>query len=370
MTIRSSLKWLAALIIVILAALFTLRMVRPRAITAEVKRDEAINAVSGTLTVEEKFRMQVRSESGERVVSTNMEVGQGIREGETILQLDTTERKLQIEAIVIQYEAHKDQMALGSPLKFNISEQEEALADLEELDEQGSVSPRQLKKSERRLEELKESEQRQRINDRSRLLLLENSLREKRMELAQMTVKSPIDGVIVNVFAYEGDLINPKSVVAEIISAERRILAKISEEDFAKVEVDQKATVRLLGYGKRLFNGSVVQILPTTDPDTQRYSVFLNVEIEREKLTPGLTGEVSIIVGQREDALLVPARAVFDGKVYVVNDSVVELRSVEKGFQSLNLIEIREGLKAGERIIVENLERFRDGDRVRLDKAD
>ena len=80
---------------------------------------------------------------------------------------------------------------------------------------------------------------------------------------------------------------------------------------------------------------------------------------------PGITGEVSIDVGEHEKALIVPRRAVQGHSLYAVVNSRVELRKVELGYVSLNAVEVLSGVKEGEQVIVEQLDRFRPGDHVR-----
>jgi multidrug efflux pump subunit AcrA (membrane-fusion protein) len=51
----------------------------------------------------------------------------------------------------------------------------------------------------------------------------------------------------------------------------------------------------------------------------------------------------------------------------VVSNGRVELRKVQVGYVALNVVEILSGLKAGEQVLVEKLDQFRDGDRVRVE---
>ena len=168
-------------------------------------------------------------------------------------------------------------------------------------------------------------------------------------------------------FAHPGDLINVGSPIVTLITTSRLVEAKISEEDFANIQVGQKATVIFLPYGEFEYNGIVQKILPTADPETQRHMVDLNItDIQPEKLIPGITGEVTVVVGTHHANAIIPRRALFNESVYVVTDGTVELRHVKTGFLWLRGAEITDGLKPGEQVIVEDLESFRAGDRVRV----
>jgi multidrug efflux pump subunit AcrA (membrane-fusion protein) len=132
------------------------------------------------------------------------------------------------------------------------------------------------------------------------------------------------------------------------------------------IKVGQRATVRFLTYGKDQYNARVAKVLPSADSATQRYTVYLEVFLpEGRTLVPGLTGEVSIVIAERDNAVIIPRRALVGDYVYVVDGSRVVLRKIEKGYESLNQVEIISGLKAGELVIVDQQDRFRRGDRVR-----
>jgi hypothetical protein len=62
---------------------------------------------------------------------------------------------------------------------------------------------------------------------------------------------------------------------------------------------------------------------------------------------------------------LIPRRALFGDNVYAVQNGRVQLRKVEVGYVSSNIAEITKGLSTGEQVVVEDLDKYRDGDRVR-----
>jgi RND family efflux transporter MFP subunit len=174
---------------------------------------------------------------------------------------------------------------------------------------------------------------------------------------------------VSEVFAHPGDLVDPGSPIMSVITTNRIVEAKISEEDFANIRVGQPASVHFIPYGAFVYNGTVSKILPTADPETQRHLVDLNItDIKPELLIPGITGEVTITVGSRQAKAIIPRRALINDNVYVVKDGTVELRQVTKGYIWLTGVEILSGLEPGEQVIVEDLESFRAGDTVRTEE--
>lgn len=358
---------LGVLVVVLVAAVWGSNFVlRPVAKTAPVYKAKAYNAVPGSVTVREEYPQNLSSEAEGRLISNSMDPGKKVKQGETLAQIDQEDLKLTIEHLESELRAAKEKLAIGSATlierdnaKDHLDTSERRLL-LKELAEADVIKERRLFKGIEQKLALEE------INNRQSIESLENTLKVRRNDLKKMTVVAPFDGVITAVFARQGELLPAKAPIGTIITLTRAVEAKISEENFSGITVGQKATVRFLSYGGTNYDGSVIKILPTADPLTQRYIVLLDVKIEPEKLVPGLTGEVSIIVAEREGAMLIPRRALFDKRVYVVAKGRVELRKVEVGFEGLDEAEILSGLSIGDEVIVEELEKFRDGDRVKV----
>ena len=137
------------------------------------------------------------------------------------------------------------------------------------------------------------------------------------------------------------------------------------------MKVGQSARLRLLTYGNQNYEATVSELLPTAD-EAQRFTVNLEVKVDPkllpELLKPGSSGEVTITVAQRPGAVMIQRRGLFDAnKVFVVKDGRVQKREVEVGFVALNIVEIRKGIEVGDQVIVDRLEEFRDGQRVRAE---
>ena len=72
----------------------------------------------------------------------------------------------------------------------------------------------------------------------------------------------------------------------------------------------------------------------------------------------------TLVIRAAYEEPLVPRRAVFGNGIYVVEDGRVKRRKVELGYVSLNIVEVTKGLKAGEVVIVDDIDKYREGDRV------
>jgi multidrug efflux pump subunit AcrA (membrane-fusion protein) len=126
-----------------------------------------------------------------------------------------------------------------------------------------------------------------------------------------------------------------------------------------------KAKVQLYAYRTRTFEARVTSVQPAADPTTQRYTIVLEMEKPPDNLMVGMTGEMNIITGVHENALLVPTRALLVDQALVVNGGIVQRRTVNVGFRTLDFSEALNGLSEGDRVIISDQDKFHSGQPVR-----
>ncbi|HEY4990214.1 MAG TPA: efflux RND transporter periplasmic adaptor subunit [Opitutaceae bacterium] len=361
------LKVLVAIAVIVVAAVVVPRYLRPVAKVETVISGDAIDAEPGSLTVKEKYSMQMKSSVSGRVLNKDykLEVGMPVKEGDLLVHLDTGDVEIAIEQVQAEYDAAKQRIALGSAEKYLLETAQSDFNNVERLFKMGQVSDSEYQKAHRAVETIMQRQAQEKVRDEEDLKTDENTLKARRREMEMMTITAPFDGVVSMVNAHPGDLIGSGAPIVTLITTDRVVEAKISEENFANIKEGQNATVTFLPYGEWLYHGVVTKILPTADPETQRHLVDINVtDIAPEKLVPGITGEVTIEVGRRHAKAIIPRRAILNENVYVVKDGKVELRPVKKGFVWLTGAEVVSGLEPGEQVIVEDLDSFREGDSV------
>jgi RND family efflux transporter MFP subunit len=339
---------------------------RPVAQVMPVVRGKAVRFVPGTVEVKAEYGIELKSEVGGRVSASDLDVGKKVFKNDVLVQIDPGDVDLDIERIKNEITAARKKVELGSTLRPDVLNSKDTLDALERQTKAGAYPAAEFEKQRRTHQQLEQKMVLDEVNNKLALDNFENSLRAKEREKGKMTITAPSDGQITTVVARVGDLIDRNAPIATIISVGRTVEAKITEENFAAIKLGQKATVRFLTFGADQYNAVISKILPSADPTTQRYTVFLDIFLpEGRQLLPGLTGEVSIIIAERANALIIPRRALVGEYVYVVEGSKLALRKVAKGYDSLNQVEILSGLQDGEFVVVEQQDRFREGDRVR-----
>lgn len=338
-----------------------------------VIRGKAVSAVPGSVKVTaDKGIREFKSEVAGRVLSCEaLDPGKSFKKGDVLLQLDTTElvRELKLAEEDFASRQAKRKLLLETNQERVVAK--DLLDNATRLEKRGDVSAETVKGYTRALQALDDRAAIEEFDNKKAKTDFDNAIETKRILLRKMSLVAQEDGVVDGVLVAPGALIRDGQSVATIFSNERVVIAKISEEKFGGIKLGQPAKVRLLIYGSEPpFDAKVSKIIPTADEATQLYSVYLDVAVDPIRLPPGSNGQATITVGERENQLLIPRRAIFSGNnVFVVKNSRVEQRKLSLGFLDLNKAEVLEGLKEGEMVIVDNIDQFHDGQRVRLPAA-
>ena len=356
---------LAVLGIVVYAVSY---LMRPVAQVVAAGRGKAVRTVPGTVEVKSEYNIELKSEVGGRVLSSKLNIGGKVFKGDTLVTIDPGDVDLEIERISNDIVAAKRRVEIGSTLRADEENKKDTLENLGRQVKAGAVAQADFDKEKRLYQQLVQRRELDEVALKGALDTLENGLRAKQREKSKMIIVAPSDATITAVYARVGDLIANNSPIASLISVTRTIEARLSEDNFAAIKVGQRASVRFLTFGNDQYPATISKVLPSADPTTQRYSVYLDVDMpEGRQVVPGLTGEVSIITAERPNAVTIPRRSLVGDYVYVVEDGRVTQRKVEKGYDSLSQVEILKGVDNGALVIVEQQDRFRSGDRVRTE---
>src|SRR5204863_8526308 len=125
-------------------------------------------------------------------------------------------------------------------------------------------------------------------------------------------------GVLSTASTMDGEPVADCNQLFPASSRETYVRDEVNEEDLGEVKPGMKATVQLYAYRTKTFEARVSSVQPAADPDTQRYTVILEMEKPPDNLMAGMTGEMNIITGTHENALLVPTRALLVDQALVV----------------------------------------------------
>jgi len=131
------------------------------------------------------------------------------------------------------------------------------------------------------------------------------------------------------------------------------------------VRVVTVANVQVQATGER-FSAKVARLTNSFDRSTRTMQVEVDVPNEKNKLSPGMYADVTLIVENRPDALTVPVMALnrANDKTTVLaldSENRVTLREIRTGIEDPNSVEVLAGLSSGDRVIVGNLGTYQTG---------
>lgn len=360
------LKTLLPLALVAGVAILVSDRLRPTVSVAEARIGTAVNAVTGTVRVTAQIDLSVSTEVDGRLRDLKVQLGQRVKQGEVVAEMESEEIALQLRQQRIRLEAARELQELPPTSKHDL---EQALAELETARvafQRGAVSEADLRRRMREVEKLEAAVRSEEIRRREAADLLMVGVQILEHQVARMTLRAPHDGEVLEVKAFPGSWLWRGNQIVRLSSEERSIELTLSEEDSHGVGLGQEATVRLASFPGDPIRAVVEYLFPVADSEAKTRVVALRVEGGDPRLVPGLTGEAVLMKDTRPNAVLIPRRALMGNRVYVVQDEVVQVREVRSGFLALNFAEILSGLEAGEMVVLENQADLRAGQRVRL----
>jgi len=210
----------------------------------------------------------------------------------------------------------------------------------------------------------------ERIERDRNLAALAETVHKLESQLKNSELRSPMDGLLTDIKTIDNELVGEGNELFTVSSRKNYVRGEVNEEDVGSVKPGMKAVVRLYAYRNQQLAAKVSSIQPAADPETQRYTIVLQLDSPPDNLMAGMTGEMNIITGMHDNALLVPTRALHVDQVLVVKNGIVQKRTVTTGYQTLDFTEILKGLTEGNRVIVADQDRMRPGRPVRQHKVD
>lgn len=213
-------------------------------------------------------------------------------------------------------------------------------------------------------------------------------LTRQNLNLQYATVRAPISGRIGQSFVTEGALVsqgdtNTMATVQQIDKVYVDVKQSISEYErlqtalqSGELSANNEKTVRISNSHGQPYKVSAKMLFEdiNVDPETGDVTIRIEVQNPERKLLPGMYVRVNIDRASVPQALLVPAQAIQrningEPQVYVINaKDAADIRPIELGQQYEQFYIVSKGLKAGEKVVVEGVERIQPNQKLELAK--
>jgi len=195
-------------------------------------------------------------------------------------------------------------------------------------------------------------------------------LRSSQARLSKTVIRAPFDGFVglrrINI----GDYATIGQELVDVVQLDPlRVDFSIPETLLPKVRPDQPVAVTVDAYPDDVFGGNITAVAPKSDVRGHSLEVRASLPNDELKLRPGLFVRVTVSLGVRQDAIIIPEQAIWpigqDKTVYVVVDGKAQQRVVMLGERQPGAVEIIGGLEAGETVVTAGQMKLYEGAAVR-----
>jgi len=334
--------------------------------TVAVHRGDIVSSVSATGRVMSTNLVSVGAEVSGTIEKIYIEPNEPVRAGEVLLELDREKFEAQLSEARARVEKAK---AALLRTRTELAQARDDFKRAEELFERGLISRAEYDSK----THVREAKKAQEAEAKAELTNFLASVRRAEDDLSKTRITAPINGVILTVDVEEGQTVAASFQTPVLFTVanlrEMEVHAFVDEADVGRVRAGQKAVFYVDSYPEREFRGVVRKIYfsPMIEQNVVTYETILSVGNEDLLLRQGMTANVRIIIEERKNVLLVPSktfRARLSAErpeglpkgpsVLVLEAGTPERRPVETGISDEENTEIPDGLKEGDKVVLES----------------
>jgi HlyD family secretion protein len=341
-----------------------------------------VRSFSGEGVVEPQSEVIILSPASSIIKEILEEAGSHVDAGEPIIILDPTPIQTEIDNIRDQLEVKQNALRKNRlnarstkvDLDYNvqvknlrIASLKSELADEEQLLEVGGISPAKYEKTKQELElaekdlvmlKEKNSIQLEQLEADEEGLMLQITMQEKVLAareeaLGRMIIRAPSAGIILSIRGKVGEKVDTDRLLVEMSDLTNFKIRGTVDDDFSDhVKTGTGVYVRI---DEEKLTGVVGTVSPVIRDRKIEFDVNLK-ESNHFRLRPNLNVNLEIVMAERDSVLRIANGPVLgrgdEHKVYVLTGQGAELRDIKTGLRSEDFVEIVEGLKEGDRVVL------------------
>jgi RND family efflux transporter MFP subunit len=318
-------------------------------------------AITANGYVVARTKASVAAKVAGRLAYLGVSEGSHVRKGEIIARIEGADIAAALESA----------RASAGQAKAEYAQAQSDLVRATALESRGVISTVELENARTKANALQAAERAASANVRLAAAQLENT-----------NVRAPFDGTVLRKDAEVGEIVSPSSAggalsrtaivtMADLSTLEVEV--DVNEAYIARITNGQSARITLDAYPDTSFAASVRQVVPTAD--RQKATVLVKVAIDDKdpRILPEMGARVDFVPeGQSASQaatprrVYVPAAALADGKVWLVEQGKAKSQTVTPGVQDGARVEVKDGLAGDETVIVSPPKGLKDGAKVRV----
>lgn len=202
----------------------------------------------------------------------------------------------------------------------------------------------------------------------------EQQMADLQEKIAKTSVKAPISGTVNRKMIEKGSFLSPGAPIAEIADISNlKMIVRVAETEILKIKEGQKVSIQSEVHPAITYSGLVKSIAVKAD-HSKRYEVEIALSNQAQNpLKAGMFGTAHFDFGASSEALMIPRKAIVgslrDAKVYIAQaDNTAKLRPIKVGAIKGDKIEVIDGLKLDEQVIITGQVNLQDGAKINVIK--
>ncbi len=199
-------------------------------------------------------------------------------------------------------------------------------------------------------------------------------LENAKINLEKMTVTAPFDGVIVSLPHYtpQGWVTQGSELVGLMAYSRMYMEVNLPESAIEYVKLNQPVHITHYTLLDDTIKGEISELSPAISTETRTFQGKILISNNRLKLRPGMFVKADIVVDQADSTIIIPKDVVMSRRnrkhVYIVERNVAVLREIQTGLEDEDNIEVVQGLKENDNLIIRGYETLRENSRVKVMK--
>ncbi len=193
------------------------------------------------------------------------------------------------------------------------------------------------------------------------------------IRLAKMNIVAPFSGVIVELPYYtKGTRVTSGQPMVSLMSYDKMYVdINLPEKSISEVKLGHEALITNYTITEDTLIGTVSELSPMISSETRTFSGKLLINNPELKLRPGMFVKADIITAKKDSVIVIPKNILLTGNrgkyVFVVErNSAADDRQIVTGIENKDYVEVVEGLKVNDRLIIKGFETLRDNSKVKI----
>lgn len=372
----------------------------------EVKETKLVETVLATGKVSAPDKEVIYSEVNASVKKIHVKLGQEVKAGQVLMELDIPDADTKVmqaqsalddaEARLIKAQAGGKSIELIEAeasferAKNNYQQAQEKVRRNESLFQQGAISKEQLESFQTDLTNCESEYQRaeavlktNQMGSGSSVQALESAVAAARSSLAlakreasQSNLAATMDGRVLSIDVQNGDMVILNSPLITIGNLDSlQATADITEADAAKIKLGQTVTISSGAISDINYSGKVQEIgleartKTKNQGETTAVPVIISIQ-KNSQLRPGYNVDLKITTAIIKKAVVVPFDAIIEkgghSCVYLIRDDKAKLQRIQTGISDNSSIQVKAGVKKGDKVIVNPPQELKDGSEVQV----